>query len=87
MAPRKAAAAPVEIARLEEAVTLSRGGKFAATLLVLHNLLMPVVVYLATANSAAVGTAWIAGNVLLGACMFMGRRSSYRVTREADPPP
>jgi hypothetical protein len=88
MAPRKAVDAPV-IARLEETVTLSGRGKFAAGLLVLHNVLM-LAGYIAAAKGVmpevTIGTVCIAGNVLLGVCILMGRRRSYCVTREPDNP-
>lgn len=83
-----------EIARIESTTTLSNGGVFCAVFLALHNILM-ILVYLGGARSAvqeaSIGTVWIAGNILWGVCMMMGRRQTYIVTREspqnsADPP-
>lgn len=78
-----------EIARLEEeSVHMTGPGIFSAILLTLHNFLM-LVLFVGAARSAvqetSLGTIWIAGNVLFGACMLAGRRRTYRVLREQPP--
>lgn len=78
-----------EIARLEERVSLSTGGGIASVLLMLHNVVMFVAFFISAKSAiqeASLGTMWIAGNVLWAACMMLGRRSTYVVTREVQPP-
>jgi hypothetical protein len=72
------------IATLEEQSKFTGNGILALVLLILYQLAM--VGAIGSANGAvqeaAIGTAWIAGNVLLGVFVIVGRRRTYRVMRE-----
>ncbi len=77
-----------EIARIEERVSLSGLGGLSSVLLMLHNVVMAIAFFVSAKSAvqeASLGTMWIAGNVLWGVCMMMGRRSTYVVTRQIDP--
>jgi hypothetical protein len=70
-------------------VTASTGGVFAGILLALHNLIMAVGYFTGARGAvqeASIGTIWIAGNVLWGVCVLVGRKRIYVVTREEQPP-
>ncbi|MGB9366480.1 MAG: hypothetical protein WCE79_10745 [Xanthobacteraceae bacterium] len=73
-----------EIARIHEDIQPTAGGSFSVVLLVLFQIGMAFA-FLSGAQSAvqeaAVGTVWIAGNILLGLCVAVGRRRTYYVTR------
>lgn len=80
---------PVELARIDETVTLTGAGAFSGVLLVLHNMFMGALFLFGTRSAVqetSLGTIWIAGNVLWGVCMLMGRKRTYRVLRDQKPP-
>jgi hypothetical protein len=73
-----------EIARIEERVELSGVGRACVFFL----LLSQVAVFIgygsltSSVQEAAIGTLWIALNVLFGIGVLAGRRSTYRVLRD-----
>ena len=73
----------IEIARLEEQVDSTLGGRFCFLLLILNSLLWVLVMGADTSaiRQAAYGTLLIAGNVLFGIGVIIGRRRTYVVTR------
>ena len=82
----------VEIARISEDTRFTEGGGAALLLLLLFQVPMALGVMVMLNNSfgmAAVGTIWIAGNVLFCTGVIVGRKRTYTVTREeppSDPP-
>ena len=85
--PRLTPPTLTEIARIEERVRFSLTGGMAVVLLLLHQTLILSLWQgaLGSLPEAAIGIAWIAGNVLWGIGVIVGRRRSYRVFR-LDPP-
>lgn len=78
-----------EIARIEEITLATAGGTLAMLLLVLHNAGM-LAIFMGTKNAiqeASLGTLWIAGNVLWGIGVIVGRKRTYVVTRDIQPRP
>lgn len=75
---------PDQIAQIDEVATFSAGGAIALIALILFQILM-VLSFFGTAKSAvqeaAIGTLWMAGNVLLCTGIIVGRTRSYRVFR------
>lgn len=74
----------VEIARINEQIEVTTGGAVGIALLILHQL--GVLLFLAVASNAIqqtfIAVAWVAGNVLWGLVVALGRQRTYIVTRE-----
>jgi hypothetical protein len=70
-------------------VWFTSGGLIAVLLLVLNNFTMLLWIFVfgtkSAVQEAAIGTMWIAGNVLWGASAIIGRRRTYRVLRDQNP--
>lgn len=71
------------IAEIREQITFTPGGRICLIFLVLNTLLCGFGWFAlnGAVQQAAVGTAWIAGNVLWGLGAALGRRRTYTVYR------